>query len=183
MVEPLLAGIIAASIIAGATLIYLLMRYGCAVAVLDCAVAAFEAYESVASVCDWRCSVDWDPCGRSRAPIPVASGRTCTVESAPSEYKRRAIAWFYRHYDTPDAGDWRDFLRGAGMPTSNVPTHTLLGDSLGATPDMRITIDIDLEQARRKIVRQNDDCTASAPIEGAVVLGSLTLRTLFHDAE
>lgn len=180
--EPQLAGIIAAGALAAAAIIYLLVRRGFGAAALDCAAAALEMYAATASACDWRCSVDWDPCARSRAPIPVSSGRTCTVESAPSEYKRRAIAWFYRHNDAPDAGDWRDFLRGAGMPTGAVPTHTLLGDSLGPAPDVRITVDIDLEQSRRKIVRELDDGTVARTVEGAIVLGTLSVRTLFQDA-
>jgi hypothetical protein len=181
--EPQLAGIIAAAVLAAAAVIYLLARRGFGASALDCAVAAFETYAGAASACDWCCSVDWDLCGRSRAPIPVAAGRTCTVESAPSEYKRRAIAWFYRHNDTPDAGDWRDFLYGTGMPTGAVPTHTLLADSLGANPDTRITVDIDLDHGRRKIVRELDDGTVAKTVEGAIVLGTLTVRTLFHDAE
>ena len=183
VMELQLAGIISASALVVAAVIYLVVRrVRVGAAALDCAAAALDTYAAAASACDWCCSVDWDLCARSRAPIPVAAGRTCTVESAPNEFKRRAIAWFYRHNDAPDAGDWRDFLYGAGMPTSAVPTHTLLSDSLGPAPDVRITIDIDLERSRRTIVRQLDDGTTAPPVEGAIVLGTLTVRTLFHDA-
>ena len=182
--EPsLLAWVVSAGVLIGGTIIILLLRRGGAVLMLDCAAALMESYEACAAACDWRCSVSWDLCARSHAPIPIASGRTCTVESAPSEYKRRAISWFYRHYETPDAGDWRDFLHGAGMPTSAVPTHTLLSDATGLNPEVRITIDIDLEHARRTIVRQDSSGACAPPVEGAIVLGTLTVRTLFQDAE
>lgn len=69
-------------------------------------------------------TVRWDPLGRSRRPIPVGGGsrETFTVGAA-CERDRRIVAWVYRTYESPDAGDWRAGLARFGRVAC--PPHSL----------------------------------------------------------